>query len=52
MDQGSVGSTVKELRIEDMVRPMIPFYFTMFVTLMLVTYIPEISMWLPSMIAK
>jgi tripartite ATP-independent transporter DctM subunit len=47
-----VGCAIGRIRIEDMVRPMIPFYVTMFVTLMLVTYIPEISMWLPTLIAK
>jgi TRAP-type C4-dicarboxylate transport system permease large subunit len=35
-----------------MVRPLIPFYLTMFVTLMLITYIPQIAMWLPGMISK
>lgn len=47
-----VGCAIGRVRIEDMVRPLIPFYITMFVTLMLVTYIPQISMWLPGMISK
>jgi len=47
-----VGCAIGRVRIEDMVRPLIPFYTTMFVTLMLITYIPQISMWLPGMISK
>jgi tripartite ATP-independent transporter DctM subunit len=47
-----VGCAIGRVRIEDMVRPLIPFYLTMFVTLMLITYIPQIAMWLPGMISK
>jgi tripartite ATP-independent transporter DctM subunit len=42
-----VGCAIGRIRIEDMVIPMIPFYITMFITLMLITYIPQISLWLP-----
>lgn len=42
-----VGCAIGRVRIEDMVIPMIPFYISMFITLMLITYIPQISLWLP-----
>jgi tripartite ATP-independent transporter DctM subunit len=42
-----VGCAIGRIRIEDMVIPMIPFYIAMFITLMLITYIPQISLWLP-----
>jgi TRAP-type C4-dicarboxylate transport system permease large subunit len=33
--------------MEQVVAKMVPFYLVMFIVLMLVTYIPEISLWLP-----
>jgi len=45
-----VGCAIGRIRIEDMVRPLIPFYISMFITLMLITYISEISLWLPRII--
>ena len=47
-----VGCAIGRVRIEDMVRPLMPFYITMFISLMLITYIPEISLWLPNLIGK
>jgi tripartite ATP-independent transporter DctM subunit len=47
-----VGCAIGRVRIEDMVKPLIPFYVTMFITLMLITYIPQISLWLPSLVGK
>ena len=44
-----VGCAIGRIRIEDMVMPMIPFYIAMFITLMLITYIPQISLWLPGL---
>lgn len=43
---------IGRIRIEDMVRPMMPFYLFMFITLMAITYIPQISLWLPELIMK
>jgi len=47
-----VGCAIGRVRIEDMVKPLIPFYVTMFITLLLITYIPQISMWLPGLIGR
>jgi tripartite ATP-independent transporter DctM subunit len=44
-----VGCSVSNLKIQDLVKPLIPFYIAMFVVLMLVTFIPELSLWLPNL---
>lgn len=45
-----VGSAVAKLRIEQVVRAMGPFFVILLLVLMLVTYVPEISMWLPRLV--
>jgi len=47
-----VGCAVAKLSIEQVTRKIWPFYGAMFIVLMLVTYIPWISLWLPSLIVK
>ncbi|UYA58630.1 TRAP-type C4-dicarboxylate transport system, large permease component [Pectobacterium sp. F1-1] len=42
-----VASAVSKQKIEQVVKAMLPFYCGLFFVLMLVTYIPEISLWLP-----
>ena len=42
-----VASAVGNIKIEAVVRAMLPFYVGMFGVLMAVTYLPEISLWLP-----
>src|SRR5882724_2087237 len=42
-----VGCAVGKVTMEQVVPKMIPFYGVMLIVLMLVTYIPEISLWLP-----
>jgi len=42
-----VGCSVGRVRMEDVTREIWPFYVVMFLVLMLVTYIPAISLWLP-----
>ena len=42
-----VGCALAKTTIDRMVRPMIPMYAAMFVVLMLITYIPELSEGLP-----
>lgn len=44
-----IGCSVANVRIEKVIRPLIPMFIVMVVSLLLVTYIPEISMWLPSL---
>jgi tripartite ATP-independent transporter DctM subunit len=42
-----VGSAVAKLRIEQVVKAMWPFFAILFTVLILVTYVPAISLWLP-----
>ncbi|GME40077.1 MULTISPECIES: TRAP transporter large permease [unclassified Pantoea] len=42
-----VASAVSKQKIEQVVGAMLPFYGMLFLVLMLITYIPAISLWLP-----
>jgi tripartite ATP-independent transporter DctM subunit len=42
-----VGSAVAKISIERVTKALLPFYVAMFAVLMVVTYVPEISLWLP-----
>jgi tripartite ATP-independent transporter DctM subunit len=42
-----VGSAISRISIERLSVAMLPFYIVMFLVLLLVTYIPAISLWLP-----
>lgn len=44
-----IGSAVGKVPMEKVVRAMMPFYLSMIGTLLLITFIPEISMFLPSL---
>lgn len=44
-----VASAVSKQKIEQVVKAMLPFYCGLFLVLMLVTYIPAISLWLPKL---
>jgi len=45
-----VGAAVGKVTIENTVKALLPFYGALFLVLMAVTYIPAISLWLPSMV--
>jgi len=47
-----VGCAVGKISIEKATKALLPFYFAMFVTLLLVTYIPEIVLFIPRLMAK
>ena len=42
-----VGSAVAKLTIGAVTRAMLPFFVALFIVLMMVTYIPALSLWLP-----
>ncbi len=44
-----IGTAVGKVSMERVVKATLPFYICMIVVLMLLTFIPEISLWLPSM---
>ncbi|HEX5791991.1 MAG TPA: TRAP transporter large permease [Rheinheimera sp.] len=43
-----VSCAIAKTKLEAIIRPLMPLYLAMFVVLMLVTYIPAISEWLPA----
>lgn len=45
-----VACAVAKVKLEQMIKPLLPMYAAMFVVLMLVTYIPAISEWLPAFV--
>ena len=44
-----IGSAVAKRPMEKIVRATLPFYLCMLITLLLLTFIPQISLWLPSL---
>jgi tripartite ATP-independent transporter DctM subunit len=45
-----VGCAVGKVRMEEVFPQMLPFYAVMFAVLALVTYVPELSLWLPRLL--
>lgn len=45
-----VGSAVGKVSIESTVKALLPFYAVLFLVLMLVTYVPALSLWLPHLV--
>ena len=46
-----VGCAVGRVTIEQVVREIWPFYAVLFIVLVLVTYIPSSSLWLPRLLS-
>ncbi len=47
-----VGCAIGKVKMEDVMKGIWPFYGVMFAVLMLVTFIPALSLWLPSVVIK
>lgn len=45
-----VGCSVSGVKIQDMIKPMIPLYIALFITLLMVTFIPDISLIIPRLL--
>jgi TRAP-type C4-dicarboxylate transport system permease large subunit len=45
-----VGCAVGKVKMEEVMRTIWPFYGVMFSVLMLVTFIPALSLWLPAVV--
>jgi tripartite ATP-independent transporter DctM subunit len=43
-----IGCSVAGLSIDKVVKPLLPMFIAMVIVLLLVTYLPELSLWLPS----
>ncbi len=46
-----VGCAIGKIKIEEATRGLWPFYLVMAVTLLIVTFVPELSLWLPRWVA-
>lgn len=47
-----IGCSVANLKIEKVIKPLLPMFVVMIIVLMLVTYIPSLSLWLPGVLMK
>jgi tripartite ATP-independent transporter DctM subunit len=47
-----VGCTIGGISVGEVMKTILPFYSGLIVALMLVTYVPSFSMWLPNLILK
>jgi tripartite ATP-independent transporter DctM subunit len=47
-----VGCAIGKVKLEEVMRGIWPFYGVMFAVLMLVTFIPALSLWLPALVVK
>lgn len=47
-----IGCSVANIKIEKVIRPLLPIFIVMIIVLLLVAYIPELSLWLPGIMVK
>ncbi|WP_439235137.1 TRAP transporter large permease [Lonepinella koalarum] len=45
-----VGCSVAGVKIDKVIKPILPFYAVLIVTLLIVTFVPELSLWLPKIL--
>ena len=45
-----VACQVAGLRIEHIIRSMLPFYLSLLICLAIITYLPGLSLWLPQLL--
>lgn len=45
-----VGSSIGKISVEELSRGMIPFYIVMIITLIVLTFVPQITLWLPTVL--
>ncbi|QGQ45207.1 TRAP transporter large permease [Metabacillus sediminilitoris] len=47
-----VGCAIGKVSIQQGTKAMLPFFYALLIVLLIITYIPEVVMWLPNMLAK
>ena len=45
-----IGCNVGKVTIEDVIKPLIPYFIVLIIILLLITYIPDIALFLPKML--
>ena len=43
-----VGCSISHLQVEEVIKKLVPFFVAILVALLFVTFVPQLSMWLPS----
>ena len=44
-----VGARVAGKKVEDVIKPLMPFFIALIITLLIIQFVPELSLWLPRM---
>jgi TRAP-type C4-dicarboxylate transport system permease large subunit len=47
-----VGAAIGKVSIQQATKAMMPFFYALLVVLLIITYIPEVVMWLPNMLVE
>lgn len=47
-----IGCSVTGIKIEKVIKPLLPIFAAMIIVLLLVTYLPRLSLWLPGLLLK
>jgi len=47
-----IGCSVAGISIEKVIKPLLPMFAAMIIVLLLITYLPELSLWLPRLVGK
>ncbi len=45
-----VGCSISGVKIQHLIKPLLPFYAALLITLMMITYIPQISLFIPQLL--
>ncbi|CAH8194708.1 TRAP transporter large permease [Vibrio aestuarianus] len=45
-----VGASVGKVKVEDVIKPLVPFYIAIFIALIFITYAPNITLFLPKLL--
>lgn len=45
-----VGASVGKVKVEDVLKPLVPFYIAIFIVLIVITYAPNITLFLPKLL--
>lgn len=45
-----VGSSIGNVKIEELIKPLMPLYLAILIVLIIITYVPEISLFLPNLL--
>lgn len=47
-----IGCSVADIGIEKVIKPLIPMFIAMIIVLLLITYFPDLSLWIPKIFGK